>query len=253
MGAASRRQPVALPAGATSFARWSALLAEHAHDPQVVDQAEVWRQVVATPAVLPAVVAGVDTFASAGHLSAELDVETTRTLLGEVPAAFHAGVQDILLIAFALACAEFASVGGAPIGIDVEGHGRDEEWAAGVDLSRVVGWFTTLYPAALSVGGLGWGQVRAGETALGALVKDGKEQLRALPDGLTFGLLRYVNPEVELGGSAPVLGFNYLGRLGAAAAGFRRICGASVSRGCRWPGRSRRYRCRWPTPSSSTR
>ena len=40
----------------------------------------------------------------AGHLSVSLDVETTRMLLGEVPAAFHAGVHDILLIAFGLAC-----------------------------------------------------------------------------------------------------------------------------------------------------
>ena len=48
-------------------------------------------------------------------------------LLGEVPAAFHAGMQDILLIAFALAVAEFLGAGAAPIGIDVEGHGRDEE------------------------------------------------------------------------------------------------------------------------------
>ncbi|EUA07791.1 linear gramicidin synthetase subunit D domain protein [Mycobacterium xenopi 4042] len=32
-----------------------------------------------------------DTFATAGHLSAELDIETTRMLLVEVPAAFHAG------------------------------------------------------------------------------------------------------------------------------------------------------------------
>ena len=49
------------------------------------------------------------------------------------------------------------------------------------------------------------------------MVKDAKEQLRALPDGLTYGLLRYLNPEVELDGVDPVIGFNYLGRLGAAA------------------------------------
>ena len=66
---------------------------------------------------------------SAGQLSVSLDVETTRLLLGEVPAAFHAGVQDILLIAFGLAWAEFLGNGGAPIGIDVEGHGRHEELA----------------------------------------------------------------------------------------------------------------------------
>ncbi len=209
-------QPVALPPGGTSFARWSALLAEHARDPQVVAQAGVWQQVAATPAALPAVQPAVDTFASAGHLSVELDVETTRMLLGEVPAAFHAGVHDILLIAFGLACAEFLGTGGAPVGIDVEGHGRVEELAADVDLTRTVGWFTTLYPAALRVGGLDWAQVVAGGAGLGALVKDAKEQLRALPDPLTYGLLRYLNPEVELAESDPRIGFNYLGRLGAA-------------------------------------
>ena len=211
-------QPVALPAGGTSFARWASLLAEHAHAPTVVDQAEAWRQVAATPAALPAVQPAVDTYATAGHLSVELDAETTRMLLGEVPAAFHAGVQDILLIAFGLALAEFLGTGGAPIGIDVEGHGRHEELAADVDLSRTVGWFTTKYPVSLAVGGLSWAQVMAGEAALGAVVKDAKEQLRALPDGLTYGLLRYLNADVDLGGSDPAIGFNYLGRLGGAAA-----------------------------------
>ena len=119
-----------------------------------------------------------------GSLSVALDVETTRMLLGEVPAAFHAGVHDILLIAFGLAVAEFLGTGGAPIGIDVEGHGRHEELAADVDLSRTVGWFTTKYPVALAVGGLSWAQVVAGEAALGAVIKDAKEQLRALPDRL---------------------------------------------------------------------
>ena len=209
---------VALPAAGTSFARWASLLAEHARHPQVVEQAEVWRQVAATPAALPAVRPAVDTYATAGQLSVSLDVETTRMLLGEVPAAFHAGVHDILLIAFGVAVAEFLGNGGAPIGIDVEGHGRQEELAADVDLSRTVGWFTTKYPVSLAVGGLSWAQVLAGEAALGAVIKDAKEQLRALPDGLTYGLLRYLNREVDLAGVDPPIGFNYLGRLGAAAA-----------------------------------
>ena len=210
-------QPIALPAVGTSFARWASLLAEHARRPEVVAQAETWRQVAATPAVLPAVCPAVDTFAAAGRLSVSLDVQSTRMLLGEVPAAFHAGIHDILLIAFALAFAEFLGTAGAPIGIEVEGHGRQEELGAELDLSRTVGWFTTKYPVALAVGGLDWAQVAAGEAGLGALVKDAKEQLRALPDPLTYGVLRYLNPEVELGGSVPVVGFNYLGRLGVAA------------------------------------
>ncbi|PBD10379.1 condensation domain-containing protein, partial [Mycobacterium avium] len=84
-------QEIALPVPGTSFGRWSSILAEYAKSPAVVAAAAAWQQVVATPAVLPAVGPD-DTYASAGQLSASLDVQTTRLLLGEVPAAFHAGV-----------------------------------------------------------------------------------------------------------------------------------------------------------------
>src|SRR3954452_7133027 len=211
-------RPIVLPVGGTSFARWSSLLAEHARRPEVVALADTWRQVAATPAALPAVQPATDTYATAGSMTASLDAETTRLLLGEVPAAFHAGVQDILLIAFGLAVAQFLGTGDAPVGIDVEGHGRAEELTADVDLSHTVGWFTTKYPVSLAVTGLDWEQVVAGDAALGTLIKDAKEQLRTLPDGLTYGLLRYLNPDVELPESEPAIGFNYLGRLGGPAA-----------------------------------
>jgi non-ribosomal peptide synthase protein (TIGR01720 family) len=127
-------------------------------------------------------------------------------------------VHEILLIAFALAVTEFLGTGSAPICIDVEGHGRDEELAVGVDLSRTVGWFTAKYPVALEVGGLSWAQVAAGDAKLGAGVKAAKEQLRTLPDGVNYGVLRYLNSDVDLAGSDPVIGFNYLGRQGATTA-----------------------------------
>ncbi|WP_232004766.1 condensation domain-containing protein, partial [Mycobacterium sp. ACS1612] len=207
-------QAVALPGSGTSFRRWAALLSEYAQS--VAGVAEVWREVVDVAPVLPALGAGVDTFASAGRASAVLDVETTGLLLGAVPAAFHAGVQDILLIGFVLAWAQYLGVDS--LGVDVEGHGRDEEIAAGVDLSRTVGWFTAKYPVALTVGALDWSQVVAGGAVVGEVVKDLKEQLRAHPDGLTYGLLRYLNPDVDLPDTEPAIGFNYLGRLGAHAA-----------------------------------
>ncbi|WP_396915656.1 amino acid adenylation domain-containing protein [Mycolicibacterium sp.] len=202
-------QAVELPAGGTSFARWSHLLEEHASSAEVVELADTWRHVLETPPVLPPTD---DTYVDAGQLSLSLDAGTTRRLLGEVPSAFHAGVQDILLIAFGLAWAEFT--GKPAIGIDVEGHGRAEELARDVDLSRTVGWFTTKYPVALAAGPLRWEHVTSGDPALGAAIKHVKEQLRTLPDGLTYGLLRYLNPDVDLAGSEPTIGFNYLGRLG---------------------------------------
>jgi amino acid adenylation domain-containing protein/non-ribosomal peptide synthase protein (TIGR01720 family) len=209
-------QPMELPVTGTSFARWAELLDEHAHSPEVVAHADLWKQITAHPAALPAVRPAVDTYANAGHLSVSMDdAETVRTLLGEAPKAFRAGIHDILLIAFGLAWAEFLDNGGAPIGIDVEGHGRQEELAADADLSNTVGWFTAKYPVSLSVPGLSWAQVVAGKAALGDVVKNAKEQLRALPDGLTYGLLRYLNTDVDLGEGDPAIGFNYFGRMGA--------------------------------------
>lgn len=49
--------------------------------------------------------------------------------------------QAVLLAALSRVLAEWA---GRPVPVDVEGHGRDSD---GLDLSRTVGWFTTLAPA----------------------------------------------------------------------------------------------------------
>ncbi|OMC31601.1 non-ribosomal peptide synthetase, partial [Mycobacterium sp. GA-1841] len=217
-------QPIQLPPTTTSFPRWAELLHQSARHPDVVGQAAAWQRMVTIPPALPTPKAE-DTFATAGYLSDFLDAETTHMLLGEVPTAFHCGVHEILLIAFALSWAQYLGTGDAPIAVDVESHGRQEEIAelAGdrgrdVDLSRTIGWFTAKYPVALTPGGLRWTQVIAGDPALGTVIKDAKEQLRNQPDGLTYGLLRYLNPDVDLAGGDPVIGFNYLGRLGSPAA-----------------------------------
>ena len=210
-------QDITLPHTGTSFQRWASLLAEHAHTPRVISTAGAWRQTVSIPPSLPAPEPELDTYASAGHLTATLEPVTTRALLLEVPAAFHTGINDILLIALALACNEFLSPKGRPIGIDVEAHGRDEDLFSDVDLSRTVGWFTTKYPVALTVGTLHWTHVMAGHDALGPIIKNAKEQLRALPDDVSYGLLRYVDTDARLIGPDPSIGFNYLGRMGSPA------------------------------------
>ncbi|MCV7071093.1 amino acid adenylation domain-containing protein [Mycobacterium rufum] len=208
-------QPIAVTGEGTSFARWAALLVDHART--VLDDAGAWHRVETAPALLPPPDVTSDTYAGAGRHTAAWDPSLTRQLLGEVPAAFHAGITDILLIALALACAEFFDTG-SPVSIDVEGHGRHEDLFPGVDLSRTVGWFTTKYPVALSVGRLRWDTVRSGDAALGAVIKDAKEQLRALPDGLSYGLLRYLHPDSNLAGRDPGIGFNYLGQVGGRTA-----------------------------------
>ena len=217
---------VALPASGTSYARWAELLAEHAGRPQVV---HAGRRLETgggghLPGALPAVNPAMDTYATAGHLSMVLDAET------HPPTAFRGA--DRVSCRDPGHLVDCVRVGGR--GILGQRQRADRHRRGGprpprgagppgpvVDLSHTVGWFTTKYPVALTlrpVGGLRWAQVIAGEAALGALIKDAKEQLRALPDPLTYGLLRYLNSDVDLGGSDPVIGFNYFGRVGALGA-----------------------------------
>ncbi|WP_156747327.1 non-ribosomal peptide synthetase, partial [Mycobacterium sp. E2462] len=209
-------QPVALPPGGTSFARWSFLLDEYARRPEVLAQAETWQRVAAAAAALPAP-SPVDTYATAGRMSARLDADTTRMLLGDAAAAFHAGAHDILLIAFGMAVARLLGNPRRTVTIDVESHGRHADWSSEIDLSRTVGWFTAKYPVALTLDPLDWAGVLDGGAAVGTAVKAAKEQLRALPDGLTYGLLRYLNPGAAEHGSDPTVAFNYLGRLAGTA------------------------------------
>ena len=91
-----------------------------------------------------------------------------------------------------------------------------------IDLTRTVGWFTSLYPVRLDPGPLDLEDALAGGAALGRALKTIKEQLRAVPGkGLGYGLLRYLNGDTAdrwPGLPAPQLGFNYLGRFADGAA-----------------------------------
>ena len=134
--------------------------------------------------------------------------------------------------------------------LDLEGHGREEVFAD-VDLSRTVGWFTSLYPVRLDAGGLDLEEALAGGPALGRAVKTIKEQLRAVPDkGLGYGLLRYLNCETAsaacraCGGADRVqLSRTFGGPAGRTGPGPTRRCGwAAAIRRCRWRIASRSMR-----------
>ena len=103
--------------------------------------------------------------------------------------------------------------------IDLEGHGR-EQILDGVDLSRTVGWFTSLFPVGLDLGPISAHEARnPGGPLLERALKQVKEQLRQIPDhGIGYGLLRYLNPHTRAvleQARTPQIGFNYLGRFSA--------------------------------------
>ncbi|MCA1681907.1 MAG: condensation domain-containing protein, partial [Actinobacteria bacterium] len=217
-----RLQPVG-----TSLRRWSAHLLAAAQDPGRVAELAIWTQMLDAPDPVlgqRALDPGRDVAVTARQVTLSLPPQVTGPLLTQVPAAFHGGVNDVLLTALALALSQWRRCHGrgehSAVLVDVEGHGR-EQIINGVDLSRTVGWFTSLFPVRLDPGPLSWQELCAGGPGVGQAIKRVKEQLRALPDhGIGFGLLRYLNAHtgpVLADLPSPQIGFNYLGRFPAAA------------------------------------
>jgi amino acid adenylation domain-containing protein/non-ribosomal peptide synthase protein (TIGR01720 family) len=216
-------RPELEPAG-SSFRRWSEALVADAEGR--VEELGLWTSMLDHPD--PVITARpLDRVADAGsveRLTLRLPIELTGPVLGSVPAAFHAGVNDVLLTALALAVSDWRRRRGlgasAGVLIALEGHGREEEIAAGVDLSRTFGWFTSVFPVRLDPGAIDVDEALSGGASAGRALKQIKEQLRALPDhGLGYGVLRYLNPETApklAEFAAPQISFNYLGRFGTA-------------------------------------
>jgi amino acid adenylation domain-containing protein/non-ribosomal peptide synthase protein (TIGR01720 family) len=202
---------------------WARGLAEESYRPARVAEFDTWQQVLAgdeAPVGKRALDPAVDVAGTLRFLSTTLPVEHTEPLLTTVPAAFNAGVNDVLLTGLALAVNEWRNRTDSAVLLDLEGHGR-QDVVPGADLSRSVGWFTSMYPVRLDPGPADWQEVVAGGPAIGRALKAVKEQLRVIPgNGIGFGLLRYLNAETAQGLAGlrtPQLGFNYIGRFGVSS------------------------------------
>ncbi|MFJ2576629.1 amino acid adenylation domain-containing protein [Kitasatospora aureofaciens] len=225
--AAAAGTPAELDPVGTSFREWAQILTDAAQQPARIEELQHWLDTLADPE--PALAdrplnARRDITSTARRMVLELPAGETAALLTTVPAAFHARVNDVLLSAFAVAVAEWRrgrDRGEGPVLVNLEGHGR-EEIVEQAELSRTVGWFTSLFPVRLDPGTYEWADFSAGGASAGRVLKRIKEQLRAVPEnGIGYGLLRYLNPQ-----TAPVLSrlpepqisFNYLGRFAGAGA-----------------------------------
>jgi amino acid adenylation domain-containing protein/non-ribosomal peptide synthase protein (TIGR01720 family) len=197
-------ETVSLPPKTTSCNEWATRLARHAKSPALRAQVDYWQGVARTPAGLPCdFPLGANIVAHQQHATFRLDRTLTQRLLQEAPAAYRTHVNDLLLTALGRALCNWTAE--ERIRIDLEGHGR-EDLFDDLDLSRTVGWFTSLYPVSLEPQG-----------DVGAALGRVKEALRRVPDrGLGFGVLKYLGDDADrhaLGGIGPSrVVFNYLGQ-----------------------------------------
>ncbi|WP_262061793.1 non-ribosomal peptide synthetase, partial [Streptomyces sp. STR69] len=214
-----------------SFARWSRLLGTRAGDPATEDELPWWTSALAEGAGLPLarpLDPARDTVATTRHLSLTLPADLTEPLLSRAPAAFGATVNDVLLTAFALAVGDWrtrtlgARDTGGPVLVDLEGHGREEQLAGDADLSRTVGWFTSVVPVRLDPGQADLADAFAGGPALDTALARVRAHLTALPAaGIGHGLLRHLNARTGpllAQVAEPQIEFNYMGRFDRPAA-----------------------------------
>ncbi|WP_156525446.1 non-ribosomal peptide synthetase, partial [Gordonia sp. 852002-50816_SCH5313054-c] len=152
--------------------------------------------------------------AAPAPVTVELDPELTEAVLADLPTAFGATTADVLIAALARAVRSWQDDRGlaadGPVAMVTEGHGRyedvllDAEEPRRADLSRTVGWFTTIAPFAVDPGTDGIHAVKAAK----------EERLTRPGNGIGFGLLRADQRSPLWGCELPAIGVNYLGAVG---------------------------------------
>ncbi|GHC48983.1 amino acid adenylation domain-containing protein [Streptomyces violaceochromogenes] len=226
----SSGESIELPPVGTSFRRWTQLLERAAFD---ADSSSYRRPLPGEDQPLARrALSGTDTVANERLRTVSVGPEVTAALLNEIPAKFHAGVNDVLLTALAVALARRRRDLGQDqtfAHIELEGHGREGQFVAGSagfepELSRTVGWFTTLFPVTVDPGTAPDFTTPA---YLTAALKAVKEDLARVPDnGVSYGALRYLT-HTEFDAPAPQVLFNYLGRFAAGAPGDWQLAGTT--------------------------
>ena len=210
---------VELPPKTSSFQHWARRLPELAVSSDLERELDGWSALGNRPAPpLPRdfpPAGGADLEAAAAAVAVTLGADETRALLHEAPAACRARSDEILLAALALGLVRWT--GETSLLLELEGHGRADELIPGVDLSRTVGWFTSIFPVRLEL------PPDLGPLAALAAVK---EQLRAIPNrGIGYGILRYLGRPAAVQRlqalPAPEISFNYLGQIDRSAAAGR--------------------------------
>ena len=172
-------QPFVLPAKTDSMQAWGEAL-ERFYLREGSKEREYWEAASADGTALSFDSESCEeTGDSCAEVTALLSQEETGFWLFESRRAYGTEPKDILTIALAQTVYHYTGI--PRVVLELEGHGR-EEIDDSIDVSRTVGWFTSLFPVALTVE----------EPGLGEQIKAMKEQLRHIPsNGLGFGLYRY--------------------------------------------------------------
>lgn len=214
---AQRGEEVSLGEKTSSYRQWASKLRDRRVMSEVRKSADYWLK---QPGVSQAQWwvehhDGRNDEAQVERVRRRLDAADTAFLLRDVPQAYGVQITEALLTAFGEAVRRWS--GAERVVVAVENHGRDELSDA-LDVTRTVGWFTTVTPLLLDM---------SGPEALSKRVQLSAASLRAgLESGWSFRQLRYLGDtkaeqdHLRLEWE-PAVSLNYLGQLKAMGRGER--------------------------------
>ncbi|MEL6867979.1 MAG: condensation domain-containing protein, partial [Bacteroidota bacterium] len=197
-----------------SYREWHQYLESYAQNAATESQRAYWTQLEKAYRPIPVDYdRRVEDRSSLHTLSFQLDKIQTQQLLKEANRAYKTNINDILLSALVKTIYQWSGYPQVMIGL--EGHGREAVQGA-ADLSKTIGWFTSLFPVLLQI---------EEDLTEPAIIKSTKEQLRAIPDkGMGYACLKYLSSQTQNGKSFEQqepwdILFNYLGQVDAAFTG----------------------------------
>ncbi|ASA20600.1 non-ribosomal peptide synthetase [Paenibacillus donghaensis] len=202
-----QQQEIKLPSKTDSYQEWSSSLEKYAHSEELEKEAAYWESVIGFSGTqLPKDGIPISNFQSdQSSVAVQLSRPETDKLFRTAQRTYGLEYNDVLLTALGLALRDWT--GDCHSLIDLEGHGR-EQVCETTEISRTVGWFTSLFPVLLQVSEDG-----DIEKSLSAV----KIMLKQVPNrGIGYGILKYLSPESESGlrfDAKPDICFNFFGQL----------------------------------------
>lgn len=202
-----------LPLKTVSFKDWSNHLVNSSNNKDTDEDRTYWQKKMATPVAPCPIRTGSKNEhypdkSSTGKISNEstikLSKNDTQRLLTMTSSAYNTGINDLLVTAL-IRTLQFWLNHEIPIAFDLESHGRTDKF--GLDVSRTIGWFTSVYPVVCDL---------SNATNLGDQIVFVKETLRSIPaNGIGYGMLKYLSSDCDFHSSSNEISFNYLGQFDA--------------------------------------
>ncbi|MET1177067.1 amino acid adenylation domain-containing protein [Peribacillus simplex] len=190
-------QEPSLPLKTTSYKQWSEKLNEYKNTDLPEETVQYWEKEMNVP-VSPLTEDLGETCDFENMYKIVVDEAQTQNLIKNTLRKHKTTIDEILLSVIAHALSN--RMGIDEFWLDLEGHGR-EDIEGDIDLSRTVGWFTSIYPVRIK-----------GMATLGSTLRNTKNILRNVPNkGFDFGILKYISNRNHNYPDS-LVSYNYLGQ-----------------------------------------